>query len=343
MVPDQRPTCIPMTTGTVKSLEHSRITVGIVTYNSARHIGACLQSISTNLKDAIPTVIVFDNGSTDGTPEVLIGIQKKFPFPLELILNGDNKGYACGVNRIAKKVKTEWICLINPDARLIGPVYKNAKEVVKRIPTCGVVGGIIVDPDGNPQESGGVFPTPSMAVWDWCGLRHIFPRKNWSTTLKLDLPTDAKPKRVDYPTGAFWVFRWEVYNRVGPFDERFFLYFEETDFCRRAKEIGWPSYVHPGIRVEHVRGGSSKEEKEKVEAETRDPLSIYFESMLKYLYKHFPEWKVNASVWMIGTFLKVRRWMFKNEKSERILNAFVEGKETAEIYSELITKEKLNQ
>jgi hypothetical protein len=326
-----------MATGTVKSLEHSRITVGIVTYNSAGYIGACLASIATYLKDAIPTVIVFDNGSSDGTPDVLTSIRKIYPYPLEIILNDKNMGYAWGVNRIAEKVKTEWMCFINPDARLTGPVFDSANEVSKRVPTSGVVGGIMVDSEGKMQESGGVFPTPSMAVWDWCGLRHIFPRKNWSTSLQLDVPPDGKPKRIDYPTGAFWVLRWEVFNRVGPFDERYFLYFEETDFCKRAKELGWPSYIHPGIRVEHVKGASFSENQKNIDGTDdthRDPLSIYFESLLKYLKKHFPEWKVKTAIWEIGTFLKLRRWILKNDKSERIYKAFTEGNEIAESYIE---------
>lgn len=323
-----------MTTGAVKSIEHSRITVGIVTYNSADHIYGCLESVSTHLRDAIPIVIVLDNASTDGTLDVVERVRKKYPFPIEIISSDTNRGYAWGVNRIAEKVKTEWMCFINPDAKLTTPVFRYAREIAKRTPTSGVIGGILVDLDGNPQESGGAFPTPTMAVWDWCGLRHIFPRKNWSTTMKLDLPPDAKPRRIDYPTGAFWILRWEVYNRVGPFDERFFLYFEETDFCKRAKELGWPCYIHPGIRIEHVKGASFQEKYKNDDPGYRDPLSVYFESLLKYLNKHFKSWKVRMAVWEIGTFLKIRRWIRKDEKSERILNAFVEGREKAESYEE---------
>ena len=206
--------------------EHSKVTVGIVTFNSSAHIASCLKSIADNLADAVPSIIVFDNNSSDNTLTVVAETKKRFPYPITVLPEHINRGYAYGANRLCELIKTYWICLINPDARLLTPAYPDAHELARRTPTCGVIGGILVDPDGGVQESGGVFPTPAMAVWDWCGLRHIFPRHAWSTTIKLDLPPDAPPRRIDYPTGAFWLFRREVYKRVGAFDEQFFLYFE---------------------------------------------------------------------------------------------------------------------
>ena len=319
---------------TQKTLEHSRITVGIVTYNSAGTIEACLESVKNHLKDAIPTVIVLDNASSDGTLDVLKKIKKKFPYPLEILNRDKNRGYAWGVNRIAEQVNTEWICFMNPDARLLAPCFDYAREVIRKVPTCGVISGIITDPDGEPQESGGAFPTPLMAIWDWCGLRHIFPRVNWSTTIKLDIRNNKRLKRIDYPTGAFWILRWEVFNRVGPFDERFFLYFEETDFCKRAREIGWPCYIHPGIRIEHNKGASFTESPNINDPDYRDPLSIYFESLWKYLYKHFPQWKVKNAIRIIRAFLRLRKLIKKDEKSEKILTTFEDGLTKAEGYSD---------
>jgi len=299
--------------------EHSRITVGIVTYNSAAHIEGCLESISHNLGEAFPTIILLDNASTDNTLEVVNTLKKKMRFPPYIISQGINRGYAWAANRICELVRTDWICLINPDARLMTPAFRHAIATTKRYPTCGVIGGIVTDPAGSPQECGGVFPTPLMAVWDWCGLRRIFPRPSWSTTLKWSMPPDAPPRQIDYPTGAFWLMRREVYSRVGPFDERFFLYFEETDFCRRAREKQWPSFIHPAIRIEHIRGASFEKSPTH---HTRDPLSIYFESLQKYLYKHFPEWRVNTALSMIHNFLKLRTSLRKDEKSTRILKSF---------------------
>ena len=309
-----------------KPSEHTRITVGIVTFNSADQIEACLHSIAQNLGDAIPTVIVADNASRDDTVSIVSEIRKGYRFRLDILPQNMNRGYAFGANRICEMAQTDWICLINPDARLLTPAFNHAYNLVKRYPTCGVIGGIIIDPNGAPQECGGVFPTPLMAVWDWCGLRHIFPRHGWSATLRWNLRPDAQPRRIDYPTGAFWIMRREVYERVGPFDERFFMYFEETDFCKRARDKKWPSFIHPAIRVEHARGGS-------IEAGPmpggRDPLATYFESLHKYLYKHFPEWRVRAAFATIHNWLKFRKWLRKDEKSARILKAFEDGKRRA--------------
>ncbi len=305
------------------AIEHSRITVGIVTYNSTPHIRACLNSIAEHLSDAFPIVLVLDNASSDSTLSLLVEIGKKYPLPLEVITQDTNHGYAWGANRLCELVRTEWICLINPDARLLAPAFQHAKETARRAPTCGVIGGILTDIDGNPQECGGVFPTPSMAVWDWSGLRKIFPRKSWSTNLKLVLGPTAAPRQIDYPTGAFWMLRREVYQRVGPFDEQFFLYFEETDFCKRAAVKGWPSFIHPAIRVEHHRGASFPE---PADPDCPDPLSIYFESLVNYLTKHFPAWQVKAALATISYALKTRVTLFKDHKSERILKAFEDGR-----------------
>jgi len=311
--------------------EHSKVTVGIVTFNSSDHIVACLESVAEKLSDASPTVFVLDNASTDDTVSKVKSIRKKYKYALNLLTETRNHGYAYGVNRIAELARTDWLCLINPDAELLTEPFEAARIMSKKVPTCGVLGGIITDNDGNPQECGGVFPSPLMAVWDWCGLRHILPLKNWSTTLKWDLKEDESAARIDYPTGAFWIFRREVYQRVGPFDERFFLYFEETDFCRRAKEKGWPSFIIPSVRIRHARGASIQS-LTNGRSTPMDPLAIYFESLFKYLDKHFAPWRVNMAVSMINSFLKARTWLRKDDKSTLILETFTKGLQKAREY-----------
>jgi len=309
---------------TLLTSEHSQVTVGIVTYNSAEHIERCLLSIADQLSEAIPTVIILDNASTDQTVAVINRVRKKFKFDIHVLPQDRNHGYAWGINRIAKVAGTEWLCFLNPDAALLTPAYRHARDVVRKYPTSGAIGGIFVDRELNPQECGGVFPTPLMAVWDWCALRHIFPRGGWSTQLIFDFPEDANPIKVDYPTGAFWMLRREVFQRVGPFDEQFFLYFEETDFCKRAKEKGWNAYIHPAIRIEHVKGASFDS---SAKGSLPDPLIIYFESLIRYLSKHYPMRQVGAAVWIIHNFLKARKYLFKGEKSEHLLHVFEQGLE----------------
>ena len=134
--------------------------------------------------------------------------------------------------------------------------------------------------------------------------------------------------------------RREVYRRAGPFDEQFFLYFEETDFCKRAKRMGWLAYIIPAIRVEHLKGASfqkirretekSEERKETDSEEFPDPLAIYFESLIRYLRKHHPGLRTKAALSTIYAFLKMRRWAVKDEKSQRIFEAFTEGARRAE-------------
>jgi GT2 family glycosyltransferase len=191
---------------------------------------------------------------------------------------------------------------------------------------------MFVDPEGNPQECGGAFPTPMMAIWDWCGLRKIIPRRNWSTTLKYKFSSEAIPQKMDYPTGAFWLFRREVYQRVGKFDERFFLYFEETDFAKRALKQGWPAYVHPRIIIEHIKGASFQATQSSA---VGDPLAIYFESLFKYLFKHFNKPCVIFTAAAIRNFLNLRKFIYKNEKSAKVLDAFTEGSSRALGYEEL--------
>lgn len=302
--------------------EHSRITVGIVTYNSAKHIAGCLESILIHMADAMPTIVVLDNASKDDTVNVVNNLSRQFHYPVNVILSHVNKGYAWAANRICESARTEWLCLINPDARLSSPAFGPAVELARRIPTCGITGGIITDSDGNPQECGGIFPTPLMAIWDWCGIRHLFPRKNWSTTIKLALPPDAPPQRIDYPTGAFWIFRREVYSRVGPFDERFFLYFEETDFCLRAKAKGWRSFILPAIRIQHLRGGSISSDSAP---DIQDPMAIYFESLIKFLTKHFPKYNVRLTIAIINLWLKFRALIKKDQKSNHLFETFSSG------------------
>jgi len=307
---------------TILTSEHSQVTVGIVTYNSAEHIERCLLSIADQLSEAIPTVVILDNASHDNTLKLVRKLQDKFPFDIHTLPQDTNHGYAWGVNRIAEIAATEWLCFINPDASLLTPAYRHARVLVKQFPTCGAIGGVFVDRERKPQECGGVFPTPLMAVWDWCGLRHIVARGGWSAQLKYDFSEDAEPFKIDYPTGAFWMLRREVFQRVGPFDEQFFLYFEETDFCKRAKEIGWYAYLHPAIRIEHVKGASFDANQDSTKP---DPLVIYFESLLRYLKKHFTGLRVDSAIWTIHKFLNFRNVVLKNEKSAYLLGVFENG------------------
>jgi GT2 family glycosyltransferase len=254
------------------------LSIGIVTFNSAGTIDSCLNSITRFFPKEAIEILVIDNCSDDNTVDLL---QDNF-LVNRLMVNQRNVGFATAVNRLIAEREGKHLLLLNPDCELQTEFLPAIADVFAARERAGIVGADIRTWDNRPKESYGAFPTPSMVMWDFSGLRKLFPRRNWSTSIPF---SGTVPIEVDYPTGAFYCMREEVLATYGSFDPRFFAYFEETDYALRIREKGFRAIVHPGIRVRHLGGASFEAANEKYGEDFQ--LTCYFDSLFYYMEKHF--------------------------------------------------------
>jgi GT2 family glycosyltransferase len=216
------------------------VVVIVLTWNQRDLTLDCLASLAEMdyPQDALQ-VIVVDNGSRDGTPAA---IRERFP-AVTVLENGDNMGFAEGNNvgiRHALQGSSEYIMLLNNDTEVDRLMLRELLAVMQARPEAGIVG---------PKM---LYFEPSDLIW--CAGNRI----NWRTgdTIRLraeqpDKEADGKPQQVDFITACAICLRREVIEQVGFLDPRFFIYYEETDWCVRAKNRGWHILYVPAARLWH--------------------------------------------------------------------------------------------
>jgi GT2 family glycosyltransferase len=246
----------------------------IVTYNSAQEIGTCLDALQTQAPGW--TVVVVDNHSSDRTVEYV----KQRP-EVRLIANNENRGFAAAVNQgVAAMPEADYILLLNPDARLLTAV----DELVEASAKFGLAAGRLVDPSGASQAGFTIrrLPTAAALVFETLGINRVFP-SNFVNRSYRYLDRDlTQPGNVEQPAGAFLLFRREVWDRLGGLDEQFHpVWFEDVDFCRRARESAFGIYYQPTVVAQHDGGHSVG----RLPAGNRTV--FWYVSLLRYASKHF--------------------------------------------------------
>ena len=272
--------------------------VVVVTYNSADVIGRCLDSCA-----GLP-VVVIDNASSDATRDL---VQQRPS--VQLISNASNRGFAAAVNQGVAALETQLILLLNPDAVLETPINPMAEACVRE--GVGAAGGRLIDESGNVQSGFTLrrFPTPAALIFEALGINRMLP---WNPVNRLyrclDMDLD-KPAEADQPPGAFLMFRREVWQRLGGFDTQFQpLWFEDVDFCKRARDLGLKIRYVPQVIARH-RGGHSI-----AELDWGCRQVYWYVSLLRYASKHFRPYAyrgVSAAVVLGSIFravIEMVRW-----------------------------------
>ena len=273
-----------------------KLLAGIVTFNSRKTIERCLAALNESTTDISCKIVVHDNASTDGTSEF---ISQNFT-GIELIAAEKNMGYAVGVNRIAGSCDWEYFLILNPDLYLEKEAIQTALRFIESTEDAFLVGAKLIDLNGNPTHSWGDIVTPSLFQYDFSGLRKILPFSDWSSTKKVI--TRKEPFIAGFVTGAFMLVPRKAWNLVGPMDENFFLYFEDTDWAFRLKKAGKRAYVHPGVVAVHESGASFGSDA----AANEFKMKCYFESAHKYFTKHFGKSQGDAVMARILSMAKLK-------------------------------------
>jgi GT2 family glycosyltransferase len=258
-------------------------------------------------------VIVVDSASSDGSVAM---VEEEFP-QVRLIANSKNVGFTAGNNQGIAVSRGQYILLLNPDTEIVGDALTTMIEYMENHPQVGALGPQLLNPNGSIQSSRRRFPALATAFQESTILQQWFPD---NAVLRhyyvLDRP-DGEIQEVDWVTGACLLARREAIEEVGLLDEGFFMYSEELDWCRRAKERGWKVIYLPTAKVIH-HGGQSSEQVKSFQ-------HIQFQrSKIRYFRKHHGSWQAEIlrlfilSTYVYQLMVEVLKWLVGHKRPLRV-------------------------
>jgi N-acetylglucosaminyl-diphospho-decaprenol L-rhamnosyltransferase len=231
------------------------ITAVIVSYNTNSLLRACLTSLVSNAMFGEPghQIVVVDNCSNDGSRQM---VHNDFP-QVRLVENPVNVGFAAACNQGIERAEGDLVLILNPDTEVLPEAIEAMAAFLSINPRTAMVGPQLLNPDGTLQESCFRFPTLPMIFLDF----FPFSRRLLSGSVNGRYPKapGRDPIPVDHPLGACFLARRQALDRVGMFDDGFFMYCEEVDLCLRLRAAGWEVYHLPHARVIHHGGQSARQ------------------------------------------------------------------------------------
>lgn len=258
------------------------LTISIVNYNAGEYLIKCLSSISKIENELELDIFIIDNKSTDGSIEKAKKMFPKFNF----IQNNKNIGFGSAHNIILKKAKTPYILTLNPDTQIPKGTLKFVYDYMQKNKDVGISTAKVEKEDGTLDiASHRGFPTPRASF------KYFFLKDDSEYHLtKKDM---SKIHEIDSVVGAFMFCRKDVLDRVGYFDEDYFLYGEDLDLCFRVKQAGYKIVFIPDVKVLHVKGVSSGIKKHSMKASSANQktknksMDSFYETMKIFYRKHY--------------------------------------------------------
>jgi N-acetylglucosaminyl-diphospho-decaprenol L-rhamnosyltransferase len=245
----------------------------IVSTNEAHWLRPCLRTVFDHIGDTTADVIVVDNDSRDGTADLVTS-----EFPAARVVWSVNHGFCHANNRAIMTVNARYVLLLNPDTEITAGTFAELVAMMDARPQVGLVGVRQVTGDGDLVETIRLFPNALSAFGDAFGAERLSHRPRWLGERVLDPAAYEREEPCDWTTGAFMFVRREAIESAGMLDERFFMYSDEADFCRRIKTAGWDVRHLPAMTIVHHAF------KDGVKPSV-DILSAH--SRMKYARKHF--------------------------------------------------------
>lgn len=253
------------------------LTISIVNWNTLEELRECLASVFSQDTSISFEVIVVDNGSSDGSAEV---IRTEFADRVILIANQDNRGFGAAHNEAIMQSAGRYVFLMNPDSHVVSKdALKRMVEYMDANEDIGILGPRIVNPDGTLQFSARRFPPMFAGVFRHTFLGKLFPRNRFVRGYLMSDESHDRIMDVDWVSGCAMLARRKTLDEIGLFDERFFMYCEDVDLCKRAHDGGWRVVYYPEVEVSHRIGAAS--DKNPIEM-----IKQHHRSMLLYFLKY---------------------------------------------------------
>jgi GT2 family glycosyltransferase len=275
-----------------------KLSIVIVNWNTRDYLLGALRSIYAAPVDLPFETIVVDNASRDGSASA---VRDEFP-QAALIANEDNAGYARGNNQGIAASSGDYVLLLNPDVVLPPDGLSRAVATLETRPDVAALGVRLVNPDGSVQSSVRGFPTPAAILWEALGLSRAFPTSRLFGAYRMTWFGHDREAEVDQPMGTFLLIRRAAIDNVGILDERFPIFFNEVDWCFRARRGGWKILFSPAVEVVHYGAGSTRQVWAEMAWESR-------RALLAFYRKHYPSLLYAPVYWAAAISSAAFAWL----------------------------------
>jgi len=289
------------------------LSIVILNYNSGNFLKKCLESVGGAEKNGFEyEVIVVDNASSDESKNYLRNLKTSkslnpyTAIPLKLIFNKSNLGFAAGNNVGVKKANGRYILFLNPDTIVMPNTFREMIKFMDNNPRVGAATCRVELPSGQLDEAcHRGFPTPWNAFCHFSGLEKLFPKRRIFAGYILGWKSLDRIHEVDSGSGAFLIVRREVGDKLNWWDEDYFWYGEDLDFCYRIKKAGWKIYFVPKVKIIHYKGVSSGIRKESqkiavVDEKTRiRAIKASTQAMRIFYKKHYFDKYPRFLTWLV--------------------------------------------
>jgi GT2 family glycosyltransferase len=252
------------------------ISIVILNWNDRQHMEICLESLQSCTKSRSVEIIVVDNGSSDGSPEMVV---ERFP-EVQLIRNEENIGFPKGNNTGIRASKGRYVFVLNSDIKVLDNCVDALVDYLETHADVGMIGPRILNADLTLQSSCRRFPTLWNNFCSAFGLARIFEGTQFFSGEHMLYFKGDRIVDVDVLVGCFWLVRRAAIDEFGLLDEGFFIYAEDVDWCVRCWKAGWRVVFFPDAQAIHYRGVSTTK---------KDPVRFALTqqtSVLRYWEKH---------------------------------------------------------
>ncbi|MAX12589.1 MAG: glycosyl transferase family 2 [Candidatus Marinimicrobia bacterium] len=262
------------------------ISIVIVNYNTGKYLFNCICSIFQSNPSLKLEIIIIDNDSSDDSIEFLNSYKQNFT----LIKNKSNLGFSKALNLGLRKSSAKYVCILNPDTLCDQNSMQKMFDYMEKSLDVACLSPKIVNSDGSFQIScKRSLPTIKNSFFKITGIDKLFPSSSFFGSYNLLYLDENEINQVEVISGACMFMRYEVLKLVGYFDESFFMYGEDIDYCHRINEAGLKILYYPDSKVVHFKGVSA-------ESRPYEVISEFHNSMIKYYDKYqlkYPFWKLS--------------------------------------------------
>ncbi|NDV48809.1 MULTISPECIES: glycosyltransferase family 2 protein [unclassified Salipiger] len=294
--------------GDAARLGPPEVSILIVSYNTRALTLKAIETLLAAGGDVLAEVIVYDNASQDGSAEA---IRERFP-QIQTVASLENLGFAKANNLASQLAHAEMLLLLNPDTETYANAVANLLAFARRNPQGGIYGGRTVFPDGslNPGSCCNRISIHSQlcrALY----LDKIFPGSGFFNAEAIGNWKRDSERRVDVVVGCFLMIPKALWDRLGGFDLKYFMYGEEADLCHRARALGYTPMVTPEATIMHLVGASTNVRAEKI--------LLVGQARATLIREHWAPWSVPIGLFLLWLWSAVRFFFYR-------LQALVSGR-----------------